>query len=240
MRTFTFLAATALSLALAGPALAKPAPHIAAAVADKGRPAEDVARDALRKPAAMLAFAGIRPGMKIGELLPGGGYFTRVFARAVGPRGKVYAWAPAAYPPRFLERFAPVPKAYANVTMTQSEAYGAPEPLDVVWTSQNYHDLRLRGATAEKINAAIFGALKPGGVYVIIDHRAAPGSGTSDVDRLHRIDEAAVITEVLKAGFELDDESMELRRTDDDHTVNAGKIHDRSDQFVLKFRKPKR
>lgn len=240
MRTITFMAATALSLALAGPALARPAPFIAAAVADKARPAEDTARDALRKPAEMLAFAGVRPGMKIGELFAGGGYFTRVFAKAVGPKGKVYAWAPAAYPPRFLERFTPVTKAYANVTMTQSEAYGAPEPLDVVWTSQNYHDLHLRGATAEKINAEVFKALKPGGVYVIVDHRAAPGTSTADTDRLHRIDEATVITEVLKAGFVLDDESMDLRRTDDDHTVSPGKIHDRSDQFVLKFRKPRR
>lgn len=181
MRRFSFLAAAAaVSTALAAPAPAqadaRPAPFIAAAVADAGRPAEDKARDGARKPAQMLAFAGLRPGMKVGELLPGGGYFTRVFARAVGPRGKVYAYVPAATPARFVERFAPVAKAYANVQLVQAAQFAAPEPLDLVWTSQNYHDLHLRGGTADKINADIFKALKPGGIYIVADHRAAPGT----------------------------------------------------------------
>ena len=240
MRTSGYLIAGALALAVAAPALAKPSPVIAAAVADKGRPAEDVARDGARKPAEMLVFAGVRPGMKIGELLPGGGYFTRVFAKAIGPKGKVYAWYPAGLPARMTERFAPVAKAYANVSLAQSAEFSAPEPLDMVWTSQNYHDLHLRGGNAEKINAEIFAALKPGGTYLVIDHRARPGSGTEDVSTLHRIDEAAVITEVLKAGFVVDDEDMSLRRMDDDHTVAPGKIHDMSDQFALRFRKPKK
>jgi predicted methyltransferase len=239
MRNLHLILATTLSLAVAAPVLAKPAPFIAAAVADKGRPADDTARDGLRKPAEMLEFAGVRPGMKIGELLPGGGYFTRVFAKAVGPRGKVYAWLPGNAPARGMERLAPLAKAYPNVAPTQSEVFGAAEPLDLVWTSQNYHDLHGRGGSPAKLNAEIFKALKPGGIYVIEDHRAAPGSYLGDVDRLHRIDPTSVIMEVQKAGFVLDDESMALRRTDDDHTRNPRDIHDMSDQFVLKFRKPR-
>lgn len=231
------LAAAALVPAQAG---AKPAGYIVAAVADKSRPAEDSARDAARKPARMLEFAGVRPGMRIGELLPGAGYFTRVFAAAVGPKGKVYAYLPAAAPPQYAERIAPAVKAHGNVRLVQGADFAAPEPLDIVWTSQNYHDLHLRGSTAEAVNRAVFRALKPGGVYIVVDHRARPGSGTADVGTLHRIDEASVIAEVLKAGFEVADEDMSLRRAEDDHTRKVFDLHDSTDQFVLKFRKPLR
>ncbi len=240
MRTSGYLIAGALALAVAAPAFAKPSPVIAAAVADKGRPAEDMARDPLRKPVEMLAFAGVRRGMKIGELLPGAGYFTRVFARAIGPKGKVYAWYPAGLPARIVDRFAPIPKAYPNVVFAQSETFAAPEPLDMVWTSQNYHDLHLRGGTAQATNAAIFKALKPGGTYIVVDHRGNAGTGTSEVGTLHRIDEAAVISEVLKAGFVVDDEDMSLRRATDDHTKPVFQMHDETDQMVLRFRKPKK
>ena len=238
MRTTGYLIAGALMLAVAMPASAKPSPAIAAAVADKGRPAEDTARDAARKPTEMLVFAGVRPGMKIGELLPGGGYFTRVFAKAIGPKGKVYAWYPAGMPARVVDRFAPIPKAYPNVVFAQSETFAAAEPLDMVWTSQNYHDLYLRGGNPASTNEAIFKALKPGGVYVVVDHRGAAGTGTSEAGTLHRIDEAAVISGVLKAGFVLDDEDMSLRRAEDDHTKRVFDLHDATDQMVLKFRKP--
>jgi predicted methyltransferase len=225
---------------LSTPAMAKPAPFVVAAVADKGRPAEDTARDESRKPAEMMEFAGVRPGMKVGELLPGGGYFTRVFAKAVGPRGKVFAWLPGNAPARGMERLAPLAKAYPNVVPTQSAQFGAPVPLDLVWTSQNYHDLHTRGGSPAQLNIEIFNALKPGGIYIVEDHRARPGSYLADVDKLHRIDPTSVIMEVQKAGFVLEDESMALRRTDDDHTKNPHDIHDQSDQFVLKFRKPLR
>lgn len=240
MRTFHLLAAAALSVTLAMPAMAKPAPFMLSAVADAGRPAADTARDAARKPAEMLEFAGFRPGMKIGELLPGGGYFTRVFAKAVGPRGKIYAYVPNTYAARMGDRMNPLLAQYKNVELIKYDELTAPVPLDIVWTSQNYHDLHLRGANAEKLNAEIFKALKPGGVYIVVDHRAKPGTYTADVDRLHRIDQASVIMEVQKAGFVLEDESMALRRTDDDYTKRPGEIHDMSDQFVLKFRKPRK
>lgn len=248
MRNLVLLAAAAgLALAPVIPAAAKPVPapaakigaSITAAVADPGRPAEDKARDTFRKPAELLAFAGVRPGLRIGELLPGGGYFSRIFARAVGPRGKVYAYIPGEGPGRGVDRFAPVAGAYPNLTVVRGAGFSAPEPLDLVWTTQNYHDLHHNGGNAGKINAAVFAALKPGGVYFVSDHRARPGSYTADVDALHRIDEAAVILEVEKAGFVLADESYALRRADDDHTRKPFDIHDQTDQFVLKFVKPR-
>lgn len=229
-----------LVLAASVPASAGPVPKfVSAAVADKGRPAEDVARDGARKPAEMLAFAGVRPGAKVGELLPGGGYFTRVLAKAVGPKGRVYAFVPKAMMARAGDRLKPVLAAHSNVTQIAYDEVAAPEPLDLVWTSQNYHDLHLRGGNARKINAEVFAALKPGGTYLVIDHRAAPGTGTADVDTLHRIDEAAVISEVLKAGFMVDDEDMSLRRAEDDHTRKVTDLHDATDQMVLRFRKPR-
>lgn len=241
MRRHALFAALAFATPLA--AQAKPARPVAVAiadaVADPGRPAEDKVRDDLRKPAELLAFAGVRPGMKIGELLPGGGYFTRIFAHAVGPRGKVYAWLPAAVPEKYVTRFEPVPKAYANVTLQRGNAFSAPEPLDLVWTSQNYHDLYLRGGTAASTNAAVFQALRPGGVYLIVDHRGNAGTGTSEAETLHRIEQARVISDVEKAGFVLAGESMVLRRADDDHTAKVFELHDRTDQFVLKFVKPR-
>lgn len=241
MRKYGILMAGLMGLALASPVAAKPAGKAglaAAAVADSGRPAEDKARDAARKPAEMLAFAQVRPGMKIGELLPGNGYFTRIFAKAIGPRGTVFAWLPGEGPSKSVERFDPVAKAYPNVTLVRGAAFAAPQKVDMVWTSQNYHDLYLRGGNADATNAAVFAALKPGGIYLVIDHRGAAGTGTSEAGTLHRIDEAAVIAGVLKAGFVLDDEDMSLRRADDDHTQPVFKLHDATDQMALRFRKP--
>jgi predicted methyltransferase len=241
----TRLTAAALALAsLSGPTMlvAKPASSpIAVAVADPARPAEDTARDAARKPAKMLAFAGIKPGMTVGELLPGGGYFTRVFAKAVGPEGAVFAWMPAGAPPRFTDKFKPVTDnpAYGNVTLLLQESFAPPRPVDVVWTSQNYHDLHLRGGNAEAANTAAFKALKPGGVYIVVDHVARAGSGTTDTDTLHRIDPEAVKAEVTKAGFVFDAEDASLRNTTDDHTRKVYDLHDQTDQFAFRFRKPR-
>ncbi|MBU6265923.1 MAG: methyltransferase [Sphingomonadales bacterium] len=240
MHKIMVLAAATVAIAVAPPAAAKPAGAIAAAVADSGRPAEDTARDGLRKPAEMLAFAGVRPGMKVGELLPGAGYFSRVIARTVGAHGKVYAYIPGEGPGRGVDRYAPVAAAYRNIAVVRGAAFSAPEKLDLVWTTQNYHDLHHKGGNAEAVNAAAFAALKPGGTYLVSDHRARPGSYTADVDALHRIDEATVILEVEKAGFVMADESYALRRADDDHTKKPFDMHDQTDQFVLKFVKPAR
>lgn len=243
MRILGMAAAVAVMMAAtaqAAPAQDGAAPNraIAAALADKDRPEADTSRDGARKPGELLAFAGVKPGAKVGELLPGAGYFTRVIARAVGGKGAVYAWLPATASAASVGRLDPILKAYPNVKLVQGEQLAAPEPLDVVWTTQNYHDLHHTGKNPEATNAAALAALKPGGVYLISDHAARAGSGAADTDALHRIDPELVKAEVTKAGFEFVGESKALANAADDHSQKVFDLHDKTDQFVLKFRKP--
>lgn len=242
------LLAATVCLALAGQASAQSHAGHHPAVADPGRPAEDVQRDADRKPAEMLAFAEVKPGQVIGELLPGRGYFTRIFAKAVGPKGKVYAIVPesqaAASPPPPVDGITADP-AYGNVRVvaTKLSAIGLPEKADLIWTSQNYHDLRLGRLKLDPaaVNRSVFEALKPGGLYVVLDHAARPGSGPETAETLHRIDPAIVRREVEAAGFRFEGESPALRNPADDHTqrVFEAGIRGRTDQFIYKFRKPR-
>ena len=225
-------------------------PYIAAAVADAARPEADRTRDADRRPGEVVAFAGIKPGDKVADILPGGGYFTRVFSKVVGAKGKVYAVVPdemlkmRATAADGIKALSADP-GFANVAVvtTPINAVAAPEPLDVVWTSLNYHDLhnKMMGpADIAAFNKSVFGALKKGGTYIVIDHASAKGTGVADTDTLHRIDVEAVKAEVTGAGFVLAGESDILRHSADDHT---GKVFDsgirgKTDQFILKFRKP--
>ena len=238
---------------LAVPAFAQDAvpDYVQAAVADPGRPASDTRRDADRMPAQSVAFSRIKPGDRVVDFLPGEGYFTRIFSRIVGPRGHVYA----VLPPDFVARYPRIrdamtalaaDPAYSNVTVEVKpyDAFGEPEKLDMVWTSLNYHDLHNPAYTVGDINAfnrRIFESLKPGGIYMIIDHAAAPGAGFTQTLSLHRADPEAVKREVEAAGFLLDGESGILRRASDDHTIPSGdaRMRDRSDQFILRFRKPR-
>jgi len=238
----------ALLLATASAQAADPSPSIAAAVADPGRPAADRDRDTERKPADMLAFAGAKPGMVVIDILPGGGYFTRLFSTAVGPTGKVLAYVPD-------EMFAGRPKsldavnaiaadpAHKNVQALHDPAL-APGPqniADVVWTSQNYHDLHnVPGLDVVAFNKVLYGIVRPGGVYVVLDHSAPAGSGLTDTNTLHRIDEAAVRKEVEAAGFKFDGESNVLANPADTRTLKVfdPAIRGHTDQFVLRFRKP--
>jgi predicted methyltransferase len=233
---------------------AQPA-YITAAVADSARPEADTARDAERKPADMLAFAGVKPGAKVVDLLPGGGYFTRLFSVAVGPNGKVYALAlskPDTAPADAPDRAAPVKAIaadphYGNVTVVAKPGkellhFTLPEPVDVVWTSQNYHDLHnIPDASVEDFDKVVFEALRPGGVYIVLDHSAEAGSGFRDTSTLHRIDEQAVRKEVEAAGFKFEGASQVLRNKDDPRTVKVfdASVRGHTDQFILKFRKPK-
>ncbi len=237
----------ASALVLAAP-MAQAKPHhakpqaasaaIAAALADDGRPEGDKARDGARKPAELLAFAGVKPGAKVGELLPGAGYFTRLLAKAVGPTGAVYVWLPATASPASLARLDPILKAYPNVKLVQGEAIAPPEKVDIIWTTQNYHDLHHTGKSPEPTNAAALAALKKGGIYLVSDHVAKSGSGTADTDSLHRIDPDLVKAEVVKAGFVFAGASTALANATDDHTQKVFDLHDKTDQFVLKFKKP--
>ncbi len=252
-RPLRVLAGLAALAAVSAALAATPIPaYVAAAVADKARPEADTQRDADRKPAETLAFAGVRPGMRVGELIPGAGYFTRLLSAVVGPKGKVYALVPpkrAEAPPDAPEpaaRLAPITADahYANVSVATIHLAGLelPQGLDLVWTSQNYHDFHnVKDLNVADLDKAVFAALKPGGVYLVLDHAAAAGSGLRDTSTLHRIDEEAVKTEVESVGFRLAGESAVLRNKDDDHTskVFDSGIRGKTDQFILKFVKPK-
>jgi len=220
--------------------------YVSMAVSDAMRPAEDTARDADRNPAEVVTFSGLEPSDKIAELAPGGGYYTRIFAKTVGADGKVYA----VIAPSFLERrpnatdpINAMADSYGNVEAVLSEytELATPEPVDMVWTSLNYHDFANGGeGNTAAVNAAALAALKPGGTYIVIDHNAEAGSGLRDTDTLHRIDGEAVKQEVLAAGFTLAGESDALDHPEDDHTqqVFAEGMRGKTDRFVLKFTKP--
>jgi predicted methyltransferase len=253
-KPFILVAAACAALAFAVPAVhAKVPDAIAAAVADPARPESDRTRDQNRKPAETLAFAGVAPGDVVAELLPGAGYYTRLLSKIVGPAGHVYALVPAPLPnaPADMPDFAARVKAiaaepnYSNVTVVV-EPFGelkAPVPLDLVWTSQNYHDLHnLPGLDVGVFNQLIYDSMKPGGTYFILDHAAEVGSGLRDTATLHRIDEETVKKEVIGAGFVLAGSSDVLRDPADSHTFKVFDpvIRGRTDQFILKFRKPKK
>jgi predicted methyltransferase len=221
---------------------------IAAAVADSSRPEADKVRDADRKPAEVIAFAGIHAGSKVAEMWPGQGYFTRIFSKVVGPQGVVYAWVPAPPPnaPPGRDPGAPFKAlaegGYPNIKVLGMDVTTLPEQVDVVWTSLNYHDMHNRpNADMSVVNRQALNALKPGGVYIVIDHAAEKGSGTRDSQALHRSDEELVKTEVKSVGFELASESQLLRHPDDTHKQSSHDVaRGKSDQFVLMFRKPKK
>jgi len=225
---------------------------IAAAVADSARPQADRDRDADRKPAECIAFAGLKSGQRIADLLPGGGYFTRIFSSVVGPKGQVFAVAPPKRPDAPADR--PEPAAavraiaadphYANVTVSVEKVLELklPEKLDMVWTSQNYHDVHnVQNIDVESFNKAVFQSLKPGGIYIVIDHAAEKGAGFTATSTLHRSDPDAVKTEVMAVGFEFVGSSNVIASSADDHktAVFEKGLHDKTDRYVLKFRKPK-
>jgi predicted methyltransferase len=224
---------------------AAPAPSAAAILADPARPEADRARDSTRKAAEILAFTGVKPGDKVADIFPGGGYFTRIFAKAVGPTGKVYGVFGA--PPKQDQLTNP---AFPNISVVAApwDEFKPPEKLDVIFNSQFYHDLYndeygAKGggqAGVDRVNKAMFEALKPGGLLIIVDHAGRPGTGTTEFNTLHRIEEPAAKAGLLKAGFVLVAESQALRNPADPKTANVfdPSIRGKTDQFVLKFKRP--
>lgn len=247
-RMWMLAAAAVVALGVSAAEAAVPA-HVAAALADKGRPAEESARDAARKPGELMAYAGVKPGDKVVDLIMGGGYFTRILSVAVGPTGQVVAYQPTEFiqfQASYGENQKKVAAAYANVVPLTSTfaAMDLPDGMDLVLTVQNYHDLHLTPFpkdTAAKVNAEVFKSLKPGGVYLIVDHVAVAGSGLEPAMKVHRIDPAIVKQEVEAAGFKLESESPLLKDGADPHTASVfdPAIRGKTDQFVMKFRKPK-
>ena len=212
--------------------------------------ARDAATDARRHGPEIAAFAGLKPGGKVIDLVPGGGYWTRTFARIVGPSGHVYGIWPAPYASEAATDVRNYNALAAGSTFTNisastqpATALSAPEKVDLVFTSQNYHDYpdKFMGNIDPAVfNKLAFDALKPGGIFLIIDHAAEAGSGMRDTDTLHRIDPAIVKKQVGAAGFEFVGESKLLTNPDDDRTkaVFDKSIRGRTDQFIYKFRKP--
>jgi predicted methyltransferase len=256
----TVLMATVLGLAMSGivplPGFAQPsatagAESIAAAVADPGRPEKDRARDAARKPAELVAFAGVKSGDVVDDLVPGSGYWSRIFSKVVGPNGKVFAFVPAELagfksdPVGTAKAMAAEP-GRSNVTVVTHPLVpesGPTDFFDVVWTFQNYHDFHdsfFHGADVEAFDKLIYKALKPGGVFVIVDHAAEAGSGLKHTEDQHRIDPAQVRVELEKAGFKFDGESKVLANPADPHTalVFDPSIRGKTDQFAYRFKKP--
>jgi predicted methyltransferase len=223
-----------------------------AAVADARRPQEQIMLDAARKPALSILFSHAKAGDRIADMMSGNGYFTRILSAIVGPRGRVYAYLPTEQ----IAHCAPAEIAgtqaiardpsYRNVILlTGSLAdFRMPEKLDLIWMSQSYHDLHdsfLWPANVAALNKALFEALKPGGVFLIIDHVAAAGSGLRDTESLHRIDPIRMRNEIEAAGFVLEAQSDALRNPGDDHQrpIFDPSIRGRTDQVLMRFRKPR-
>ena len=253
MKSALFAVATAATLLSAIVMAQPPSSVIATAVADKTRPEKDIQEDATRHPAELVAFAKVKPGDKVVDVWPGGGYWTRIFSTVVGPKGKVYAYVPAEIAgfkshPLDIAKAITTEPGHSNVEATSRPLTEQPpatmyNTFDVFWTFENYHDLHdsfMNGADVDAFNAIVFKLLKPGGYYLVSDHAAATGSGLKNTEDLHRIDPAAVKAEVEKAGFVFDGELKILANPNDDHTLKVfdPNIRGKTDRFVFRFKKP--
>jgi predicted methyltransferase len=224
---------------------------VEAAVSDPRRPAEQVKLDATRKPAISVLFSEAQAGDRIADLMSGNGYFTRILSQVVGPAGHVYAYLPteqiAHCSPQEIAGTQAIGRdsSYRNVTLLTGSLtdFRLPKNLDVIWMSQSYHDLHdsfLGPANVALLNKAIFDALKPAGVFLVIDHVAEAGSGLRDTETLHRIDPVRMKNEIEAAGFVLESQSDALRNSDDDHklAIFDPTIRGKTDQVLFRFRKP--
>jgi predicted methyltransferase len=247
--------------------------RIAALISSPDRSEADRTNDQRRKPAQLLAFIGVWPGIVALDVVAGGGYTSELLARAAGPTGRVYAQSaprvqrpPPAQPEGAASPVSPAAAASAPATPPRTSAmavaaraasanlnqlsavvqpFDAPVPpeaatntLDLVTLMFNYHDLGHIGTDRDKMNQAIFAALKPGGVYVIADHAGRPGTGISEAGTLHRIEEAFLRAEVERAGFKWQASADFLRNPNDPRDKNTPEPPMPKDDFVLKFVKP--
>ena len=249
------LFALLMTLFGAPPADAKPASDAtyAAALAEPTRLAKDREKDAARKPDQVFKFLEVKPGMAVLDVIAGGGYMTEYASALVGPKGRVTAFNPKAFEGYVKDeaavRYAPGRLANVATVWQDMAAFSVPpNSFDAAIMVQNYHDvywvndkLGWTQIDGPKMLATIKAALKPGGVFGIVDHQAAVGSGTSAAQELHRIEKAAVIKDLEAAGFKYEGESPALANPADDRTKSVfdKAIRGQTDQFVLRFRKPK-
>jgi predicted methyltransferase len=235
-----------LAATVGGAAMADVPAYVTKAVADSTRPKDDTATDASRDPVDTLAFAGVKPGMVVGELFPGGGYYSRMISDIVGPTGKIYGIENAGWKgagEADLKMAAEPGRGNISIAVLPFGQTTFPEKLDFFWITQNYHDLKIVKygvVDTEEFDRRVFAALKPGGVFFIIDHQANPGEAIEDIARLHRIEKSVVTREVTAAGFRLVAEGDFLHRPGDDHTktIFDPAIQGKTDQYALKFVKP--
>lgn len=221
---------------------------IQAAVKNEKRPGADRARDNDRKPGQVMSYAGIKPGMVVADLMAGGGYYSELLARVVGKDGKVYAQNNKIALQKFADRAMKKRlegRDLDNVVRwdKELEELGLEEnSLDAAFMVLFYHDTYWMKVDREKMNAQILEALKPGGVFIMIDHHAEKGSKDRDVKSLHRVDAEMVKQELLKAGFKLVGESELLRNKKDDRTINVFRpgMRGKTDRFLMKFVKPRK
>jgi predicted methyltransferase len=244
------LSVAVAAFALTAPAFAADAvpAYVAAAVADKDRPKDDTDRDAGRHPAEIMTMTELKPGGRAVDVGPGRtGYYTKIMSRIVGAGGKVYMFNPTWVAEKFpvaVEGAAILNKAgYTNVegSVQPMAEIKFDQPVDLIFVSQLYHDQVWQKIDVAKMNKAIFDALKPGGIYFVIDHTGPGVTTVEQIDKLHRIDPAMVKQQIVAAGFELIAESDILKNPADPKTANVfdPSIRGKTDQFVFKFRRPK-
>jgi len=234
----------ALSIILSGTAASSEIPsYVTKAITNRSRSDVERNADRSRRPAETIAFAGVAPGMVIAEFLPFYGYFTRLLCDVVGTKGKVYGienleWSNVPYDKHLKSQ-----RRNVFLQRTKWGEFELPEKIDLFWITQNYHDLHVPEygfVDIAAFNRRVFDALKPGGIYLVVDQAANPGTPEERIQYLHRIDKAQVIREVTAAGFKLIDESNALEHPDDDrrHSIFDTSVRGRTDEFMLKFQRP--
>jgi predicted methyltransferase len=249
-KLFSMTAAVVLALA-AMPASAQSA-NVAVAVANSdARTEANVKLDESRKPAAVLKFLGLKPGMRVSDPFGGNLYWAEITAPAVGPKGRVSIWTPRQfYSQKIYDNYLALKAKQPNVWMRVSpiEAPDLGSGYDFMLINLDYHDVYWESTKygiarmdPDQWLKAVYAAMKPGAVVGIIDHAGDPGDTRATVEKLHRIDPAVVKADFKRAGFVLEAESDMLRNPADDHSLNVfdPKIRGKTDRFVLKFRKPR-
>jgi predicted methyltransferase len=258
---FLALASSALVMApvhaaaapsVASDSTAEAAPDFQAAVSDPGRDEADIKLDESRKPAELLAFMGLEAGDTALDIFAGGGYYSEIMARAVGPEGSVIA----VNPPQFTSsdqskaKWAGVTARQPNVTMVPSQLPDykpAPDSIDFAMLHLIYHDFyweseqyKFAKMDPAVVLANLYAGMKPGGVVAVIDHAGMAGDTRAVVEKTHRIDPATVRTDFLNAGFVLDGESDMFANPDDDLEKNVfdPAVRGKTSRFVMRFRKP--
>jgi len=238
----------AAMLAAAPVVAAAPDKAVAAAVADKSRLAENRKLDDGRRPADVLAFAQVKRGSTVADLLAGNGYYSEMLADLVGPKGTVIPMNPSGF--HEPETWATITKAYPNIApmvRPVNTIVLAPKSVDMIFTHLAYHDLYWQSEKFKfprvEVDAMLvnwFSAVRPGGSIIVVDHVGPAGDTRELVEKLHRIDPAKVRADMERAGFVFDGDSGALRITADDHSKNVfdPAIRGKTDRFMMRFKKP--